>query len=46
MTENQQLKAFIAFENKRRWLFKDVHAEDQPTIPIATNSNRRYPRFR
>ena len=46
MTENQQLKAFIAFENKRRWLFKDVHAEDQPTILIAANPGRRYPKFR
>jgi hypothetical protein len=46
MTENQQLKAFVAFENKRRWLFKDVHAEDQPTILIAANRGRRYPKFR
>lgn len=46
VTENQQLKAFIAFENKRRWLFKDVHAEDQPTILIASNGGRRYPSFR
>ena len=46
ITENQQLKAFIAFENKRRWLFKDVHAEDQPTILIATNEGRRSPNFR
>lgn len=46
MTENQQLKAFIAFENKRRWLFKDVHAEDQPTILIVSNQGRRYPKFR
>jgi hypothetical protein len=46
MTENQQLKAFIAFENKRRWLFKDVHAEDQPTILVVSNQGRRYPKFR
>jgi hypothetical protein len=46
ITEDRQLKAFIAFENKRRWLFKDVHAEDQPTILIATNTGRRYPKFR
>jgi hypothetical protein len=46
MTENQRLKAFVAFENKRRWLFKDVHAEDQPTILIAANSGRRYSKFR
>ena len=46
ITENKQLKAFIAFENKRRWLFKDVHAEDQPTILIAANVGRAYPQFR
>lgn len=46
VTENQRLKAFIAFENKRRWLFKDVHAEDQPTILIVSNDGRRYPKFR
>ncbi|MCR6733415.1 MAG: hypothetical protein NVV83_04675 [Afipia sp.] len=46
ITKNGQLKAFIAFENKRRWLFKDVHAEDQPTILIATNPGRRYSKFR
>lgn len=46
ITENQQLKDFVAFENKRRWLFKDVHAEDQPTMLIASNGRRRYPRFR
>jgi hypothetical protein len=46
ITKNQQLKAFIAFENKRRWLFKDVHAEDQPTILIAANPGRRYLKFR
>lgn len=46
ITENQQLKAFIAFENKRRWLFKDVHSEDQPTVIITSNAGRRYPKFR
>lgn len=46
ITENQQLKAFLAFENKRRWLFKDVHAEDQPTIIVSSNPGRRYSRFR
>ena len=46
VTENRQLKAFIAFENKRRWLFKDVHSEDQPSVLIASNSERQYPKFR
>lgn len=46
ITENRQLKAFMAFENKKRWLFKDVHAEDQPTVLIATNGARIYTEFR
>ena len=46
VTENRQLKAFMAFENKRRWLFKDVHSEDQPSVLIAANTERQYPKFR
>jgi hypothetical protein len=46
ITENQQLKAFISFENKHRWLFKDVHSEDQPTAIIVSNPARRYRKFR
>lgn len=46
ITENRQLKAFIAFENKRRWLFKDVHSEDQPSVLIAANAGRHFPKFR
>lgn len=46
IAENKRLKAFVAFENKRRWLFKDVHAEDQPTILITSNEGRAYPKFR
>lgn len=46
LIQNHQLKEFISFENKRRWLFEDVHAEDQPTILIASNSKGRFPKFR
>jgi hypothetical protein len=45
ITTNQQLKAFISFENRRRWLFRDVHAEDQPTILIVSNSKRKFSEF-
>lgn len=38
-----KLKAFISFENRRRWLFKDVHAEDQPTIIIVSNAEHLFP---
>lgn len=46
ITEARQLKSFISFENRKRWLFKDVHAEDQPTVIIASNPGRRYDGFR
>lgn len=42
----QRLKAFISFENKKKWLFKDVHAEDQPTIIIFNKVNGSYPKFK
>lgn len=34
IAEAKRIKAFLAFENRRGWLFKDVHHEDQPTIII------------
>ncbi len=43
VANTERLKAFISFENKKRWLFKDVHSEDQPTIIIASNTNKRFP---
>lgn len=46
VAESKRLKAFISFENRRRWLFKDVHAEDQPTVLIVSNSDQKYPQFR
>jgi hypothetical protein len=46
VTEQLQLKSFIAFENKRRWLFRDVHPEDQPTVIVLSNSPQAYPEFR
>ncbi|WP_338504441.1 hypothetical protein V6R86_10735 [Sphingomonas kaistensis] len=46
IAESKQLKAFISFENRRQWLFKDVHAEDQPTVLIASNNGRSFDSFR
>ena len=43
VANGNRLKAFISFENKRRWLFKDVHPEDQPTIIIAANTDNQFP---
>lgn len=45
VTEADRLKAFIAFENKRHWLFKDVHAEDQPTVFVVGGRDRKFPKF-
>lgn len=46
VAESNRLKAFISFENRRRWLFKDVHAEDQPTILVAANAGRSFEKIR
>lgn len=43
--EQKKIKSFVSFENKRRWLFKDVHAEDQPTIIVVGNSENIYEKF-
>ncbi|MCM8731816.1 BREX-1 system adenine-specific DNA-methyltransferase PglX [Hephaestia sp. GCM10023244] len=45
ITQADRLKAFVAFENKRRWLFADVHAEDQPTIFCVGGSLRTFSKF-
>lgn len=46
VSEAKQVKVFLAFENKRGWLFKDVHHEDQPTILVVSGKERRYEAFR
>jgi len=45
ITSTDRLKAFVAFENKRRWLFADVHAEDQPTIFCVGGTRRTFANF-
>lgn len=45
ITDADRLRAFVAFENKRRWLFADVHAEDQPTIFCVGGRNRKFSKF-
>lgn len=46
VAEARELKAFMAFENKGKWLFKDVHAEDQPTVIVMSNKDRPFETFR
>lgn len=45
ITETERLGAFISFENRRGWLFRDVHHEDQPTVIIIGGCDRRFPIF-
>lgn len=35
MAQEKRIKSFLSFENKRGWLFADVHHEDQPTVFVA-----------
>lgn len=45
VTDADQLRAFIAFENRRHWLFEDVHAEDQPTVIVLGGGARTFSKF-
>ena len=40
VAEANKVKAFISFENRRGWLFPDVHHEDQPTIFVIGGDER------
>ncbi len=46
ITSSKRLKTFLAFENKRHWLFADVHAEDQPTVSIFSGGGRTFDSFK
>jgi hypothetical protein len=37
-----QVKAFLAFENRRGWLFADIHHEEQPSILIFSSSQNQF----
>jgi hypothetical protein len=45
VTNTKRLGAFISFENRRGWLFPDVHHEDQPTVIVIGGNDREFPRF-
>jgi hypothetical protein len=45
VAQANRVKAFIAFENKRGWLFPDVHHEDQPTIFVVGGAKRVFKDF-
>ncbi len=45
ISEAKRVKAFVAFENRKGWLFPDVHHEDQPTMIIIAGIEKRYEAF-
>lgn len=46
LAKAEKIKAFIAFENRRHWLFADVHAEDQPTVFVFSGRSGDYAKFK
>jgi hypothetical protein len=45
MAEAKRIFAFVSFENRRGWLFSDVHHEDQPTVFVVGGEARSSPDF-
>jgi hypothetical protein len=45
IVEAARLNAFLSFENRRGWLFPDVHHEDQPTVIVIGGPQRSFSRF-
>ena len=39
------VKAFLAFENRRGWLFPDIHHEEQPSVIVFARSQRQFSDF-
>ena len=42
---SRSVKAFLAFENRRGWLFPDVHHEEQPSVIVFTPGGDQFPDF-
>ena len=39
------VKAFLAFENRRGWLFPDIHHEEQPSVIVFALSQHQFSEF-
>ena len=39
----RRIKTFCAFENRRRWLFPDIHPEEQPSVIIFSKGGFTFP---
>ena len=45
MAETQRTKVFYAFENRKGWLFPDIHHEEQPSIVVFSNGAIKFSSF-
>ena len=43
--QTRSVKTFLSFENRRGWLFPDVHHEEQPSVIVFTPTGDRYSEF-
>ena len=43
LVSEMRIRTFYAFENRRRWLFRDIHPEEQPSIMIFSNGRFTFP---
>ena len=41
----RSVKAFLSFENRRGWLFPDVHHEEQPSVIVFAISKDQFPKL-
>ena len=45
LAEEQRIKCFYAFENRRGWLFPAIHHEEQPSVLVFSTEAATYPRL-
>ena len=45
LVAKQLIKNFYAFENRRGWLFPDIHYEEQPSIIVFSKEANKFSRF-
>ena len=46
LMRSESIKTFYSFENRRGWLFPDIHYEEQPSVFVFTRSVERFPRLK
>ena len=46
LVEKQLIRIFYAFENRRGWLFPDIHHEEQPSIVVFSNGGNPFSSIR